>query len=98
MTYASKLINGGKVVIPADLRRKMGLSAGDTLVFEEDEKGQIVVKPYRQVLRVVQEEMRKFARPGEPAVDELLAERRREFEKDEEEIRESRRRAGMKEA
>lgn len=96
MTYASKLINGGKVVIPAELRRKMGLSPGDTLIFEEDERGNVVLKTYRQVVREVQEEMKKYRKPGGSAVDELIAERRWEAAKEEEEMREHERRARRK--
>lgn len=87
MTYASKLINGGKVVIPAELRRKMGLAPGDTLIFEEDEGGNVVLKTYRQVVREVQDEMKKYRKPGVSAVDELIAERRWEAAKEEEELR-----------
>jgi AbrB family transcriptional regulator (stage V sporulation protein T) len=89
MTYASKLINGGKVVIPAELRRKLGIVPGDTLIFEEDERGNVVLKTYRQVVREVQEEVKRMIPPGVSLVDDLLAERRREFEMEEREARES---------
>ena len=96
MTYASKVINGGKVVIPAELRRKLGITPGDTLVFEEDEHGNVVLKSYRQVIREIQEEMRPFKRPGVSEVDELIAYRRWEAAKEEEEGREYARRARRK--
>lgn len=35
-TYSAKLIKGGKIVIPAELRRKCGFNEGDSLVFERD--------------------------------------------------------------
>ena len=35
-TYSAKLIKGGKIVIPATLRRKLGFNEGDNLVFEMD--------------------------------------------------------------
>lgn len=94
MTYNARLISGGKVVIPAELRRKLGLSAGDVLVFEEDDAGQVVLKPYRQVVREIQDQMSKYKRPGASAVEELLAERRWEAAKEEEESRGYERRAG----
>lgn len=96
MTYDAKVISGGKVVIPAALRRKMGLNAGDTLIFEEEEDGRIVLKTYRQVVREIQQEMRKFARSGVSAVDELIGERRWEAAKEEEESRHYERRARRK--
>lgn len=91
MTYSAKLITGGKVVVPAELRRKMGLEPGDTLIFEEEE-GKVVLKTYRQVVREVQEEFRGVAPEGVSMVDELLAERRREVEQEKREEREWRER------
>ncbi|MEA3040688.1 MAG: hypothetical protein QOC65_177 [Sphingomonadales bacterium] len=96
MTYDAKVINGGKVVIPAELRRKMGITPGDTLIFEEDDKGNIVLKTYRQVVREVQEEMKQYLRPGISVVDELIAERRWEAAKEEDELRDCERRANWK--
>ncbi|HMN55314.1 MAG TPA: AbrB/MazE/SpoVT family DNA-binding domain-containing protein [Sphingopyxis sp.] len=34
MSYHAKLIKGGKIVIPAELRRELGFDDGDTLVVE----------------------------------------------------------------
>ncbi|GGB19741.1 hypothetical protein GCM10011380_06640 [Sphingomonas metalli] len=34
MTYQAKVISGGKVVIPADLRRELGIADGDSVTFE----------------------------------------------------------------
>lgn len=36
MSYYAKLIKGGKVVIPAELRRQFGFCDGDSLVFEKE--------------------------------------------------------------
>ena len=36
MSYHAKLIKGGKVVIPAELRRQFGFNEGDSVVFEKD--------------------------------------------------------------
>jgi AbrB family transcriptional regulator, stage V sporulation protein T len=89
MTYQAKVISGGKIVIPAELRRQMGINEGDTLVLEEEGDGRIVLKIYKQVVREVQEEVRRMLPPGVSLVDDLLAERRREFEMEEREIREA---------
>lgn len=78
MSHHAKLIKGGKVVIPADLRREFGFEEGDTLVFERGENG-LVIKTYAQVVREVQAEFRAML--GDNAgsmVDELIAERRAE--------------------
>ncbi|WP_394646795.1 AbrB/MazE/SpoVT family DNA-binding domain-containing protein [uncultured Sphingomonas sp.] len=36
MTYHAKVIAGGKIVIPADLRRELGIKDGDSVVLECD--------------------------------------------------------------
>jgi AbrB family transcriptional regulator, stage V sporulation protein T len=36
MTYHAKLIKGGKIVIPAELRRELGFRDGDSLVVDRD--------------------------------------------------------------
>lgn len=87
MTYHAKLMAGGKVVIPAELRRELELAIGDHLVFER-ENGKIVLKTYAQVVREVQDSLKRFIRPGVSLVDELIAERIAENERDEEEARE----------
>ena len=74
MTYQAKLIAGGKIVIPAELRRELGLKDGDSLVFERDGDS-LVIKTYAQVVREVQAEFKVLV-PKRGTVDEFLAERR----------------------
>ena len=66
----------GRLVIPAALRRSLGLSEGDTLVARQEEGRLVLEKPeaIRQRLRA------RFARVRAEGqlVDELLAERRQE--------------------
>lgn len=80
MSYDAKLIKGGKVVVPAAVRRKLGVSPGDVLIFEEDGDGRIVLKTYEQVVREVQEQFDRMLPPGVSMREELFKERRREFE------------------
>jgi AbrB family looped-hinge helix DNA binding protein len=78
MTYQAKLIKGGKIVIPAELRRELGFADGDTLVIER-EGNSVVIKTYLQVVREVQAEMKRLIGPYEGSiVDELIADRRAE--------------------
>ena len=74
MTHPAKLIKGGKIVIPAELRRELGLKDGDSLVFERDGDS-LVIKTYAQVVREVQAEFKALV-PKRGTVDEFLAERR----------------------
>lgn len=89
MTYHAKVISGGKIVIPAELRREFGIKDGDSLVIERDDKGGLVLKTYAQVVKEVQAEFR--AMRGDQSdrgsvVDELLAERRVEAQRENEEF------------
>jgi AbrB family transcriptional regulator, stage V sporulation protein T len=73
MTYHAKLIKGGKIVIPAELRREFGFKDGDTLVFER-EGNALVLKTYQQIVQEVQAEFKRLV-PNPGNVDEFLAER-----------------------
>ena len=50
MTYHARLIKGGKIVIPAELRREFGFNEGDDLVFEKV-GDQLVLKSQDRLLR-----------------------------------------------
>jgi AbrB family transcriptional regulator (stage V sporulation protein T) len=77
MTYQAKLIAGGKIVIPAELRKALGFHTGDSLVLER-EGDSIVIKTYAQVVREVQKEFRNMVGEGY-SVDQFLAERRADW-------------------
>jgi len=68
---------GGRVVIPAHLRKKMGLKVGDQVVLrlEHDE---LRIFTRKQALRQAQEFVRGLVEPGVSLVDELMEERRAE--------------------
>ena len=40
----TKLTNDGKITLVADVRKKLGVSGGDVIVFEEDGKNNIIVR------------------------------------------------------
>lgn len=76
MTFHAKVIDGGKIVIPALLRHELGMKTGDTLVIERD-GDKLVVKTRRQVLEEVQAAFRELIQ--QPfTVDDFLSERRAE--------------------
>ena len=80
MSYQAKLIKGGKIVIPAELRRELGFREGERLVLERDGNS-VVLKTYEQVVREVQAEVKRLIGPYTGSiVDELIAERRAEAE------------------
>ena len=77
-SYSAKLIKGGKIVIPAELRREFGFKEGDSLVLEREGDG-LVIKSYAQVVREVQATFKAMLGDrSRSMVDELIAERRAE--------------------
>ncbi len=83
MTYQAKVIAGGKIVIPADLRRELGIKDGDSLVIERDDRDGLVLKTRAQVVKEVQARLREEMGPSTGSVvDELIAERRVQGERE----------------
>ena len=77
-SYSAKLIKGGKIVIPAELRREFGFKEGDSLVLEREGDG-LVIKSYAQIVREVQTTFKAMLGDrSRSMVDELIAERRAE--------------------
>ncbi|MBI4318226.1 MAG: AbrB/MazE/SpoVT family DNA-binding domain-containing protein [Chloroflexi bacterium] len=77
METMTRIGPGGRVVIPAQYRKKLGLKTGDevVLVLEDDE---VRMLSRRAAIRQVQELVRKYVPEGRSLVDELLRERREE--------------------
>jgi AbrB family looped-hinge helix DNA binding protein len=82
MSYQARIVAGGKVSLPAELRRALALKEGDTLVFEQDGDG-MRVRSFDAVISDVQHWARQFQpASGALASDELVAERRTEAARD----------------
>lgn len=78
MTTAKARINDdGRILIPAAMRKALGLRAGGAVVLRADENG-ILLTTTQRALRDAQQLLRRYVREGTPLVDDLLAERRRE--------------------
>jgi AbrB family looped-hinge helix DNA binding protein len=69
---------GGRLVIPAEFRRSLGLVPGAVVVISETEDGDLRVSTPAAGLRRAQELVGRYVQPGDSLADELLAERRRE--------------------
>jgi AbrB family looped-hinge helix DNA binding protein len=72
-----KVSEGGRVVIPAELREKYHIEVGDSVVWRDDGDG-LRLFSRRNGIRRAQQLLAKYRRPGESAVDELIRERRDE--------------------
>jgi len=80
----ARINENGRVVIPSQIRRKMGLKSGDTLLLTLDGD---VLKMESQFARIrrVQESLCRFIPSDRRLSDELIAERREEARREMEE-------------
>ena len=78
-----KMSEGGRVVIPAEIRKQMGLKEGDTVLWELVDGGARMTTRLEQ-LRRAQEIFQKYVpkEDGRSLADELIAERRAEAERE----------------
>jgi AbrB family looped-hinge helix DNA binding protein len=84
-SVSSKINQNGRIVIPAAIRRQMGLNAGDSLLMDVED-GVLRLETHRARIRRIQREFAQYNRPGVLASDELIAERREEARREEEEM------------
>ncbi|MFY7974025.1 MAG: AbrB/MazE/SpoVT family DNA-binding domain-containing protein [Rubrivivax sp.] len=73
----STVSEGGRVVIPAELRAKLGIAVGDVMDWQLD-GDRLVLQSRRAGIRRAQALMTRYKNHGQSVVDELIAERRRE--------------------
>jgi AbrB family looped-hinge helix DNA binding protein len=76
MSVATRIGEGGRIVLPARLRREAGLAVGDAVVVRLED-GELRVLGYADAVRRAQERVRPYVAEGD-VVAELLAERRAE--------------------
>lgn len=83
-TAKGKVVEGGRIILPAQFRRSLGLEKGDTVLIElhEDE---LRVRPARAALRRLQAKLRVLGPADVLASDELVTERRAEAARESEE-------------
>jgi antitoxin PrlF len=79
----SKIISGGRIQVPAEIRKQLGLADGDPIVIEVKDN-ELRVRSQREAIRRVQELLKPYwPKDGEMLLsDELIADRRREAEND----------------
>lgn len=77
----TKIGAGGRLVIPRDMRAALGLKDGDDVMLELDDSG-LHVRSVRQAIRLAQEAVARYVKPGQSLASELIAERRRESERE----------------
>jgi len=73
----TKLGEGGRLVIPSEYRKALGVDTGDELVLILEEGGLRITTP-REGIRRAQALVRSYIPEGRRLSDELIEERRRE--------------------
>ena len=77
MNHTAHVSSGGRVVIPAKLRKAIGLRTGDAVIIRLTKDGLVITTPERAI-RAAQALVKEYV-PGEQKLaGELIAERRDE--------------------
>lgn len=74
---STKIAEGGRLVIPAEHRRALGLEIGDEVIIRV-EGGELRILTRSEAIKRAQENVRRHVKGGRSLVDELSAERRAE--------------------
>jgi AbrB family looped-hinge helix DNA binding protein len=74
-----KIVEGGKLVIPAPMRRELGISAGDTVMVDID-NGELRVRSVSKALERARAILRRHIPEGSNLSDELIGDRRADAE------------------
>jgi AbrB family looped-hinge helix DNA binding protein len=72
----------GRIVLPSSVRGALGLEAGSRMLLSTEKDGSLRLRPYRSVADRNRGMLSGLASAGGSMVDELLAERRREAERE----------------
>ncbi len=74
----TKLTNGNRIVIPAAIRKSLGLRVGDAITLVLQNKGEVRLLTQAEAIRQAQALVRQQVSVNRSLVEELLAERREE--------------------
>jgi AbrB family looped-hinge helix DNA binding protein len=78
-----KVADNGRIGLPAEIRRRAGLSKGDELVTRVEEEGVVTLMTAEAAVRRVQRMARELFGDKLPTVDEYLAEKREDVAREE---------------
>jgi len=77
-TYTARLERSGRILIPAAVRRQLGLSEGSHVIVKVEDSGTLQVTSRSQALAKVRQEIRKYIPAGQDLAEELIRDRRAE--------------------
>jgi AbrB family looped-hinge helix DNA binding protein len=73
-TFRAKVTEGGRVVIPAEIRRQLGFQPGVEVVLSVAD-GELRIRSVRQAIERARELVRRHVGEGTSMTDELISER-----------------------
>jgi len=76
----TKLTNGNRVVIPAAIRKSLGIKVGDAVTLVLRDNGEVRLLTQAEAIRQAQQLVRQFVPEERSLVDELIIDRRAESE------------------
>jgi AbrB family looped-hinge helix DNA binding protein len=80
-THRTKLTEDGAVILPPEVRDALGLRAGDVIIMAVED-GELRLWSLDHAIKRAQEMVRRYVPEGVSLVDELIAERHAEAERE----------------
>jgi AbrB family looped-hinge helix DNA binding protein len=80
--FAAKVEKSGRILIPAPVRRQLGLKEGESEVLVEVDQTGLKVSTRRQIIERSREMLRKYIPEGTDLAAELIEDRRREAQRE----------------
>ena len=75
--YRAKITEGGRLIVPAELRRRLGLHPGSTVILDVSDE-ELRVRSLNRAVERAQTIVRNFVPEGVSLSEELIRERREE--------------------
>lgn len=82
MAQTVRIIEGGKIVIPATMRRAMGIGRGDRVVLEMLPEGELRIRSLAAAIRKAQSIVRESVPPDRSLAEELIRERKADADRE----------------
>ncbi len=79
--FKTKLGKGGRIVIPTEYRRELGVEPGDEIILHLDDEGLRLYTPAQAVARA-QSLVRRYVPEDRSLSEELISERREEADRE----------------
>jgi AbrB family looped-hinge helix DNA binding protein len=76
----TKMTGVGRIVVPIEVRKRLGLQEGETIHIEIDDDDTVRLSTPKHAIRRAQQLFRKHVPKGTSVVDEFIEDRRREGE------------------